>query len=219
MTTSHASCWNSSFRRANCLWAHDSASASPSHYPGQGSCNCSCSFLATLLYVDHLIIQGRAHATAIAASLQFCSMLTVSLSKAGVMQPQLQLLCNPAPCLLFSEITASAPVLQLCGSGPHSCSRAHSRRRQTTPEHREGGGSTGNLPQTSHSILFGQMAQPQLYVLIPASDIIQLSLQQEGVLPLANGWEQLFGDPPARHHRHSPHKWPRYIPFHSVKAM
>lgn len=146
MTTSHASCWNSSFRRANCLWAHDSASASPSHYPGQGSCNPSCSFLATLLYVDHLIIQGRAHATAAAASLQFCSMLTVSLSRAGLMQPWLQLLCNPAPCLLFSEITASAPVLQLCGSGPHSCRRAHSRRRQATPEHREGGGSTGNLP-------------------------------------------------------------------------
>lgn len=52
VAASHTSRWNSSFRGANCLWAHDSASAYTSHYPEQGSCNRACSFFAILLRVS-----------------------------------------------------------------------------------------------------------------------------------------------------------------------
>lgn len=51
VAASQTSCWNASFRRANCLWAHDSASGYTSHYPEQGSCNRGCSFFAILLRV------------------------------------------------------------------------------------------------------------------------------------------------------------------------
>lgn len=149
-----------------------------------------------------LIILSRGHATSAAASLQFCSMLTVSLSRAGVMQPRLQLLCSPPPCQLLSEITASAPVLQLFGVGPHSCSRPHSRRRQSTPQHRKAGGSTGNLPQTFTSSLGRRLSLSCVfYSLDQGSPNCHYS--KKAYYPLLHGWEQLFWDPPACHHRHA----------------